>query len=66
MRTLKTFVKTLYSEAIIPPSSTQADKEREDGSLIKLEDGGDEISGGAAEYMGGLGLTFKFPGDAKK
>ncbi|KDQ19109.1 hypothetical protein BOTBODRAFT_484142 [Botryobasidium botryosum FD-172 SS1] len=67
MKTLKVFVKTLYSEVIIPPSSTQADKEREDGSLIKLEDGGDDnATASTEEYLGGLGLTFKFPGDAKK
>lgn len=65
MKQMKLFVKTLYSEVIIPPSSSITDKEREDGSVIQPEGAGDDeaIEG---EYLGGLGFTFKFPGDAKK
>ncbi|KAF8889264.1 rab-GTPase-TBC domain-containing protein [Infundibulicybe gibba] len=64
MKVVKGFVKTCYSEALISTSSTVADNEREDGSLIS-----EEKEGGAprdSTYHGGLGLRFKFPGDPKK
>jgi hypothetical protein len=65
MKLIKSFSKTLYSEVIIPTSSSISDKEREDGSLIKEEgEHADSIS--SHDYLGGLGLKFKFPGDAKK
>lgn len=66
MKLLKPFVKTLYSEVLIPPSSSAMDKEREDGSIIKDPDfpEGSEVIHG--DYHGGLGFEFKFPGDAKK
>jgi len=66
MRQVKQFVKTCYSEVLIPVSSPEADNEREDGSI--MTDNG-EVDGNPlarANYHGGLGLTFKFPGDAKK
>ena len=66
MKYVKSFAKTLYSEALIAPSSTVADTEREDGSLLEVttEKGGKTEA--KHDYHGGLGLTFKFPGDAKK
>ncbi|KAG8744610.1 hypothetical protein FRC10_009835 [Ceratobasidium sp. 414] len=63
MKTLKTFVKTCYSESALLSSSTFAENEREDGSFITGAGEGDEP---APQFMGGLGLTHKFPGDAKK
>lgn len=63
---MKQFVKTLYSEVLIPPSSAATDKEREDGSIIKDAGATDEYDALPGEYHGGLGFTFKFPGDAKK
>ncbi|KAG8689365.1 hypothetical protein FRC11_002935 [Ceratobasidium sp. 423] len=64
MKTLKTFVKTCYSESALLSSSTFAENEREDGSFIANEErGGDEST---PHFLGGLGLTHKFPGDAKK
>lgn len=63
MKLVKGFVKSCYSELLVSDSSTAADNEREDGSLINNEGDGSaqEIS-----YHGGLGLKFKFPGDPKK
>ncbi|KAF5316274.1 hypothetical protein D9619_006577 [Psilocybe cf. subviscida] len=63
MKLVKGFVKSCYSEVLVPDSSTAGDNEREDGSLINTEGEGSaqEIS-----YHGGLGLKFKFPGDPKK
>lgn len=63
MKLVKSFVKTCYSEVLVPETSNAADNEREDGSLIvDAKDGSvQEVS-----YHGGLGLKFKFPGDPKK
>lgn len=63
MKLVKGFVKSCYSEVLVPDSSTAGENEREDGSLINTEGEGSaqEIS-----YHGGLGLKFKFPGDPKK
>lgn len=64
---MKPFVKTLYSEVIIPMGATSiTDKEREDGSIIKDPDAPEDSDAIQGEYLGGLGFTFKFPGDAKK
>ncbi|KAF8842349.1 TBC-domain-containing protein [Paxillus ammoniavirescens] len=64
MKAVKGFVKTCYSEALISTTSSVAENEREDGSLIT------EIKEGSPlpeiEYLGGLGLRFRFPGDPKK
>lgn len=62
MKLVKGFVKTCYSEALILSSSTVADNEREDGSLIEEKDGSLPPE---TTYHGGLGLRFKFPGDPK-
>jgi hypothetical protein len=64
MKLVKGFVKTCYSEALILSSSTVADNEREDGSLIHEEKDGSLPP--ETTYHGGLGLRFKFPGDPKK
>ncbi|KII87177.1 hypothetical protein PLICRDRAFT_42827 [Plicaturopsis crispa FD-325 SS-3] len=64
MKAVKSFVKTCYSEALVPTTSSVGDNEREDGSLIS-----EETEGAAPRdttYHGGLGLRFKFPGDPKK
>ncbi|PVG04743.1 putative MDR1-Mac1p interacting protein [Serendipita vermifera] len=66
MKQVKIFVKTCYSEVLIPVSNPEADNEREDGSI--MTDNG-EVDGNPLSkttYQGGLGLTFKFPGDPKK
>jgi hypothetical protein len=62
MKSLKTFVKTCYSESALLSSSTFGENEREDGSFIANDDGDDP----APQFLAGLGLTHKFPGDAKK
>ncbi|KAJ7595834.1 rab-GTPase-TBC domain-containing protein [Mycena floridula] len=64
MKTVKSFIKTCYSEALISTSSGVADNEREDGSLISEEK--DHAAPRESTYHGGLGLKFKFPGDPKK
>lgn len=64
MKAVKAFVKTCYSEALVPTESSVADNEREDGSLISEEKEGSGLR--ETTYHGGLGLKFKFPGDPKK
>lgn len=64
MKSVKSFIKTCYSEALISTSSGVADNEREDGSLISEEK--DHAAPRESTYHGGLGLKFKFPGDPKK
>ncbi|KAF8517918.1 rab-GTPase-TBC domain-containing protein [Hysterangium stoloniferum] len=65
MKAMKTFVRTCYTEYLIPPSSHVADNEREDGSLIPVGEEG-ALAPGTETFLGGLGLKFKFPGDPKK
>lgn len=64
MKAVKGFVKTCYSEALIPTTSSVADHEREDGSLIAETKEGSLAP--EADFHGGLGLRFRFPGDPKK
>ncbi|KAG6902022.1 hypothetical protein C0995_005355 [Termitomyces sp. Mi166 len=64
MKLVKPFVKTCYSETLISDSSSVADNEREDGSLISEEK--ENAAPRETTYHGGLGLRFKFPGDPKK
>lgn len=64
MKAVKGFVKTCYSETLISATSSVADGEREDGSLISEEKENPEPR--ESTYHGGLGLRFKFPGDPKK
>lgn len=67
MKTMKVFVKTCYSEGLLLASA-------EDGSNEKAVDPStvDESAGALSKddeqpsYQGGLGLKYKFPGDAKK
>ncbi|TFK61250.1 TBC-domain-containing protein [Pluteus cervinus] len=64
MKAVKPFVKTCYSEVIAAAGSTgPTENEREDGSLINERESGSDSD---AVYHGGLGLKYKFPGDAKK
>ncbi|KAH0836499.1 hypothetical protein J3R83DRAFT_8136 [Lanmaoa asiatica] len=64
MKVVKGFVKTCYSEALISTTSSVADHEREDGSLIAETKEGSPPP--EADFHGGLGLRFRFPGDPKK
>lgn len=64
MKAVKGFVKTCYSEVLVSTSSSVADNEREDGSLISEEK--EDPAPRESTYHGGLGLRFKFPGDPKK
>ena len=64
MKAMKGFVKTCYSETLIAGSSPVLDNEREDGSLVDTPEDTPQTSG--RTFHGGLGLQFKFPGDAKK
>ena len=64
MKAMKAFVKTCYSETLMIGSSPILDNEREDGSLVETQD--DKGAGSVRTFHGGLGLQFKFPGDAKK
>lgn len=63
MKQVKVFVKTCYSEVLIPVSNPEVDAEREDGSIATEGEGNATAK---TSYHGGLGLTFRFPGDAKK
>lgn len=64
MKLVKPFARTCYSEALVSETSSVADNEREDGSLISEEK--DDPTPRHSTYHGGLGLRFKFPGDPKK
>jgi TBC1 domain family member 8/9 len=63
MKVVKGFVKTCYSETLVSSSSV-AENEREDGSLISEEKDGSVSR--QSTYHGGLGLRFRFPGDPRK
>lgn len=58
MKAVKTFVQTSYSEMLVAQASESEDK---DGSAPKLE-----ATFSDSPHLGGLGLKFKFPGDARK
>lgn len=64
MRAMKLFVKTCYSEGLLAAAGEGVDE--------KALPMGDEAAGALSKddaepaYHGGLGLRFKFPGDAKK
>lgn len=60
MKAMKAFVKTCYSETLVASGAYNVDHEREDGSLITPD------SPEGSVHLGGLGLTYKFPGDPKK
>jgi hypothetical protein len=64
MKAVKGFVKTCYSEVLVSTSSSVADNEREDGSLVSEEK--EDSPPRESTYHGGLGLRFKFPGDPKR
>lgn len=70
MKAIKGFVKTCYSEVLIPldniDGTSATDGEREDGSLLTDTGEADGVPLVQTSYQGGLGLHFKFPGDAKK
>lgn len=70
MKAIKGFAKTCYSEILIPISGKEGAEgengEREDGSLLTDTGEADGTPLVETAYQGGLGLTFKFPGDAKK
>lgn len=54
MKAMKSFVKTCYSETLIPDNTPAG---TEDSELVQTED---------VAYLCGLGVKFKFPGDPKK
>lgn len=76
MKAVKPFVKTCFSEWLL----SEGGELNENGEAVKVKSDKDDGEGkGEAEkdgvegdekedvpYLGGLGLTFKFPGDAKK
>lgn len=64
MKAVKGFVKTCYSETLISMTSSVAEHEREDGSLISGNKEGTLPP--EVDFHGGLGLRFRFPGDPKK
>ena len=66
MKSMKTFVKTCYSEGLLA-SLEDGSNEKVDSSFTSV----DEAAGSFGKedeptYQGGLGLKFKFPGDPKK
>lgn len=65
MKAVKTFVQTCYSEILISNASAEADeKNGREPSTSKTE--ALPASDQNSPYLGGLGLKFKFPGDARK
>ena len=80
MKSMKPFVKTCYSEWLLAEGESAAVSEATganasggevNGEAVKKVEGYavDAVDGegdGEVPYLGGLGLKFKFPGDAKK
>jgi len=65
MKTLKTFVKTCYSESLVASSTSMS------ASMVKEQDQEEDkesktMDGNQPTYHTGLGHRFKFPGDPKK
>jgi len=63
MKRIKSFSKTLYSEALIAPEASEGGKSPVIDANGKA-DGEELVEEG--EYLRGLGFEFKFPGDPKK
>lgn len=62
MKIVKGFVKTCYSEMLVANASMAENAdEKAPGEASKSDPSSSE-----SMYLGGLGLKFKFPGDAKK
>ncbi|KAL1945053.1 hypothetical protein VTO73DRAFT_2673 [Trametes versicolor] len=70
MKAVKPFIKTCYSELLVANASAPENAEEKDGGGASKhaanEDGGPSSPAADSMYLGGLGLKFKFPGDAKK
>ena len=63
MKAVKTFVQTSYSEILVAAANAEADG-KEGASSVKMDAlPGSDLN---SAYLGGLGLKFKFPGDARK
>lgn len=62
MKAVKTFVQTCYSEILISAANAEADDKGGMATKMDAMPGSDPNSA----YLGGLGLKFKFPGDARK
>jgi hypothetical protein len=60
MKSMKPFVKLCYSEYLL------SEGEAGEGVVDENGDAAGTKADEEAPYLGGLGLTFKFPGDAKK
>lgn len=58
MKAVKTFIQTCYSEILVANAEEGDEK---DGAPAKVDS-----SSSDSPYLGGLGLKFKFPGDARK
>ncbi|RDX54206.1 TBC-domain-containing protein [Lentinus brumalis] len=61
MKAVKGFVKTCYSELLVANTTAPENGDEKAGEASKTDD-----TTGDSMYLGGLGLKFKFPGDAKK
>ena len=72
MKAMKVFVKTCFSETLLAGTDVENEKTAVEGTQRDGEiDGSNEKSGTGASsedrpFHGGLGLTYKFPGDPKK
>ena len=58
MKLVKPFTRTSYSEFLVASAS----EDEKDAAAARLED----LTETELAYTGGLGLKFKFPGDARK
>lgn len=57
MKAVKSFVQTCYSEVLVANAEEGEEKEKEAAAAPTSSE---------SPYLGGLGLKFKFPGDARK
>ena len=60
---MKEFVKTCYSEDLLAGGGSTDEKQETQFVIEDSESGTINVE---TKYHGGLGLTFKFPGDPKK
>ena len=74
MKAMKTFVKTCYSEHLLSAGATDVEQDKaaaDPGQSPNSESGtgptaAEKPQDTEPKFHGGLGLTFKFPGDPKK
>ncbi|KZP01665.1 TBC-domain-containing protein [Calocera viscosa TUFC12733] len=66
MKRLRPFVRVSYSEHLIKEDGEEYMDGEDDVKDGEDQGDADDVQEAKTEFLGGLGLTFKFPGDSKK